>query len=324
MRSNSASAVHGSGNSADARAGREREQQVRAGGVSEVELRHRERDVVLAVADHAAARSTRWCSRTSGGSGPPPWRARGAAREQPDRRVVAVESGRSRASAGRGDSTRARTPRFRSTTTRSGPRRLARGRARTRPALSRCTISARARVYSSRWRSRARAAPGFTITTTAPSLSVAEQRRDELRAVGQRDQHALLGLDAARCQQAAEPVRERLHLGVGQRRLRRCAARCVRRVLRERARRGSSPRCSSVSEGSVGMVGFPLRRPIIHARRAGGKPFPGETGAVSDPPAGRADVGGGAATWIARAPSRCCRAARSRRTARTCRSRPTS
>ena len=44
-----------------------------------------------------------------------------------------------------------------------------------------------------------------------------EQRAYELGAVGKRDQHALLGLDAPVRQHVTKPVRERLHVAVRQR-----------------------------------------------------------------------------------------------------------
>ena len=45
----------------------------------------------------------------------------------------------------------------------------------------------------------------------------AEQRRHELRAIRQRDDHSLLGVHAGALQQLAKAVGERLHLSVGER-----------------------------------------------------------------------------------------------------------
>ena len=51
------------------------------------------------------------------------------------------------------------------------------------------------------------------------NFECAEQRRHELRPVGQRDDDPLLGLDAGALEQMPETVRERLHLTVGERAL---------------------------------------------------------------------------------------------------------
>ena len=51
------------------------------------------------------------------------------------------------------------------------------------------------------------------------NFECAEQRRYELRPVGQRDDDPLLGLHAGAVEQMTEPVRERLHLTVRERAL---------------------------------------------------------------------------------------------------------
>jgi len=52
-----------------------------------------------------------------------------------------------------------------------------------------------------------------------PNFECAEQRRHELRAVGQGDHDPLLGLHAGALEQMTEPVREHLHVTVGERAL---------------------------------------------------------------------------------------------------------
>jgi hypothetical protein len=90
MRANTDSAVAGSGKSATLAPAAKREEQVRAGGIPEVELRHGERDVALAVADHAVAvergRVRERAVRLDDCFG----FARGAAREEPQRGIVPV------------------------------------------------------------------------------------------------------------------------------------------------------------------------------------------------------------------------------------------
>jgi len=57
------------------------------------------------------------------------------------------------------------------------------------------------------------------------NFECAEQRRHELRPIGQRDDHALFGLHAGALEQMTEAVRERLHVAVG-----------VRPVIRQQRR----------------------------------------------------------------------------------------
>jgi len=56
------------------------------------------------------------------------------------------------------------------------------------------------------------------------NFECAEQRRDELRPIGERDDHALFRLYAGALEQMTESVRERLHLTVGE-----CALVCQQR-----------------------------------------------------------------------------------------------
>ena len=193
-------------------ADREREQQVRSGGVSEVQLRHGQRHVVLVVAQHALRVALRGVGeravRLHDGLGLP-GRTPG---EQPDRRVVAV----------RGERVELRgRPRPRVVEVRipDDEQPLEMGGAGRR----RLEGPERVPVHDRDGRPRV---PVEVLDRLGLELGVhhhddradldrSEERADEVRAVGKGDHHALLRLDAGLPQRVTEPVRESLHLGVG-------------------------------------------------------------------------------------------------------------